>query len=280
MQSVAPIRLSSRSLRSEVSRRNLDRAEAAGADISYGRLANVVHVSDEAGGHGNFLRPSYRRILAHPEWARRLEKTYTGGQNLPRAGDRWRGELECASSSDALLLNIFCYPGVLRRVPVCQLLDIEPGLRPAFGVRADLPMRNGEVDRTEFDMRLGATVAEAKLTEGGFGRASRERLLRYTDVEAVFDLALLPHRPNGFHGYQLIRGILAALAGEANGRYLVLLDARRADLIELCFQVLGAVRSAEVRHRLRLRTWQELAAALPAQPRTFLEERFGIVAAN
>ena len=280
MPSRSPVRLSSRSLRAEVSRRNLPGADALGAEVSYGRLANVVHAPDGVGGHGNFLFASYRRILARPDWARRLEKSYTGGQHLPRAGDRWRAELECASSSDALLLNIFCYPGVLRRTAVCQLLGIEAGLQPSFGVRADLAMRNGEVDRTEFDMRLGSTVAEAKLTEGGFGRASRERLLRYDDVESVFDLALLPHRSNGFQGYQLIRGILAALQSEAEGRYLVLLDARRADLAELCFRVLSAVRRAEDRHRLRLRTWQELAAVLPARLQSFPEERFGILAAG
>ena len=278
MSSASPTRLSSRALRAELSRRNLPGAEALQADISYGRLANVVHSADEDGGHGNFLRASYRRILANPDWARRLEKTYTGSQHLPRATDRWRGELECSSSSDALLLNIFCYPGVLRRLAVCQLLGVERGLQPRFGIRAELPMRKGEVDRTEFDMRLGSTVAEAKLTEGGVGRASRERLLRYENVEEIFDLDSLPQRPSGFHGYQLIRGVLGALAEGAEGNYLVLLDARRADLVELCFQVLSAVRGAEIRHRLRLRTWQELATVLPPTLQEFLDERFGIVA--
>ncbi len=76
-------------------------------------------------------------------------------------------------------MNVFCYPGVLARREVCSLLGVELGLRPEFGVRAELPMRKGEVDRTEMDMRLGSVLAEAKLTETGFGRASRERLLRY-----------------------------------------------------------------------------------------------------
>ena len=278
MKAPHPTRFSSRALRAEVSGRSLARADTPQADVSYGRLANVVHLADEDGGHGNFLRSSYRRILAHPDWARRLDKTYTGSRHLPRANDRWRGELECASSSDALLLNIFCYPGVLRRPAVCGLLGIEAGLQPNFGVRADLAMRRGEIDRTEFDMSLGSTVAEAKLTEGGFGRASRERLLRYLDVEEFFDLALLPQSAGGFGGYQLIRGILAALKQHDDGRYLVLLDARRVDLVEICFQVLCAVRGAEVRHRLRLRTWQELATALPPGLQRFLVERFGICA--
>lgn len=269
--------MTSRALRAEVSARNLVRSEGRAYEVSYGRLPNVVYAPEaEGGGHGNFLPASYRRILANPGWAGRLEKSYTGAKHLPRAGDRWRGELECATSSDALLLNIFCYPGVLRRPATCALLGLAPGLEPRFGVRADLAMRNGEVDRTELDMCLGSTVAEAKLTEGGFGRASRDRLLRYIGVKDVFDLTRLPGSRGGFGGYQLVRGILAAL--RIDGHYLVLMDGRRTDLEELCFQVLSAVPQAEVRHRLRLRTWQELAATLPSALQAFLEEKFGITA--
>ena len=269
--------LSSRALRAELSARNLQRGSAIGCEVSYGRLPSVVYAGDDEGGHGNFLRASYRRILANPAWAQRLEKSYTGGQHLPRAKDRWRGELECAASSDALLLNVFCYPGVLRRSGVCALLGIEAGLQPSFGVRAELPMRNGEIDRTELDMCLGSTAAEAKLTESGFGRASRDRILRYEDVEATFDLQSLPRAGNSYLGYQLVRGLLAAIGRD--GHFLVLLDGRRADLQEICFRVLGAVQQAEVRSRLRLRTWQELAGVLPPVLQQFLEEKFGIIAA-
>ena len=264
-------------LRREVSARSLARASASAHEVSYGRTPSVVYAEGE-GGHGNFLSASYRRILAHGAWAQRLNKSYTGAGYLPRAGDRWRGELECASSSDALLMNVFCYPGVLRRASTCALLGVEPGLQPDFGVRAELPMRNGEVDRTELDMRLGSTFAEAKLTEGGFGQASRERLLRYLGVEEAFAVEELPRGGRGFVGYQILRGVLAALATE--GHYLVLLDSRRADLQEMCFRVLGAARGAEVRHRLRLRTWQELAATLPRTLQTYLAERFGIAPEN
>ncbi len=295
-------RRSARGLRAELVARSLHGQKVDSAEVGYSRTPGVVYAADAKGGHGNFLHASYRRIVAHPEWARRLEKTYTGSRLLPRAGDRWRGELECATSSDALLMNVFCYPGVLRRSGVCALLGVETGLQPRFGVRAALPMHGGEVDRTELDMCLGTTVAEAKLTEGGFGKASRERLLRYGGVEDIFDLAALPRyratkqagttaaltpmatastataptaaTQGAFAGYQLIRGLLAALA--VDGSFLVLMDSRRADLQELCFRVLGAVHAAEVRHRLRLRTWQELAGVLPPVLQAFLAEKYGI----
>jgi hypothetical protein len=52
---------------------------------------------------------------------------------------RTRPELDCANSSDALLMNIFCYPGVGARKRLCALLGIASGLRPQFGVGARIP---------------------------------------------------------------------------------------------------------------------------------------------
>ncbi len=266
--------LSARALRAEVGARNLQRGASLAQEVTYGRVPSVLYAADEDGGHGNFLRASYRRIVADPAWAERLGKSYTGAARLPRAGDRWRGELECAGSSDALLMNVFCYPGVLRRRPVCASLGVDAGLRPAFGVRAELPMRKGEVDRTELDMAVGDLLVEAKLTEGGFGRASGERLLRYLQVEEVFRVEDLPRGNGQFTGYQIVRGVLAAQ--QWGSRYLVLLDGRRGDLQEICFRVLRAVRVAEVSSRFRLLTWQELAASLPKALQVFLGEKYGI----
>ena len=242
--------------------------------MGYSRTPSVIYVDDEHGGHGNFLPASYRRIQSNPEWLRRLGKSYTGSARLPRADERWRGELECAASSDALLMNVFCYPGVLRRPALCALLGVDAGAKPEFGMRAELPMNRGEIDRTELDMCLGGLIAEAKLTETGFGCASRGRLLRYTGAEEIFDLEALPKQSRGYGGYQLVRGILAAVQREEH--YLVLIDERRHDLQEQCFRVLSAVRTAAVRHRLRLRTWQEVAGTLPPILQTFLAEKFGI----
>ncbi len=245
-------------------------------EVTFGRVPSVIYADTEGNAHGNFLPASYRRILANAAWAARLEKTYTGSAQLPRARDRRRGELECAVSSDALLMNVFCYPGVLRRSSVCGRLGIAPGLQPTFGVRAQLAMRGEEVDRTEFDMQLGDVWVEAKLTEGGFGRATRERLLRYDGVEQWFDLDELPCGSAHVFGYQVVRGLLAAMQHER--RYLVLLDERRADLQEICFRVLRAVREAEARTRFRLLSWQELAGALPPKLQAFLDEKYGISA--
>jgi hypothetical protein len=269
-------RLSANALRHEVNTLNHARGEGFAHEMTFGTSPSVIYLQNEAGSHGNFLAAAYRRISADPEWSRRLEKSYTSSARVPRSGDRWRGELECASSSDALLMNLFCYPRVLYRPGVCSLLRIEAGLRPQFGVRAGIAMQREEVDRTELDMRVGDLMVEAKLTEGGFGTASRARLMRYCAVGDVFDVDELPWVGDVVHGYQLVRGVLAAVQEDA--RFLVLCDGRRADMTEMWFRVLRAVRSYEVRSRMALLSWQELASVMPEIVKDFLVEKYGIVA--
>jgi hypothetical protein len=80
---------------------------------SYGELPVVVYQRSECGlHHGNFISASYRAILRRPQWRRRLQKVHSqAGRSLPAADGLWR-ELDSSLSSDALLMNIFCYPGV------------------------------------------------------------------------------------------------------------------------------------------------------------------------
>jgi hypothetical protein len=265
--------LSSTQLRREIHLRNLARGEGAECDVSYGASQSVIFRADEE-AHGNFLPASYARILANPLWKQRLTKSYTASRFVPRAGDRKRYELECASSSDALLMNVFCYPGVLRDARVCALLGIEAGLRPEFGFRPTIPLKNGRTDRTEMDMRLGELLVEAKLTEGDFQRAPMRLVERYRDLEEAFDLERLPGSDGVVRSYQLIRCVLAAHA--RGGSFVVLCDGRRPDLIERWFEVMQAVVDASLRTRLGLVTWQEIAATLPAKLRHFLEQKYGI----
>jgi hypothetical protein len=133
-------------LRWELSQRNAARATGWTVEMSYGLVPSIVYAENEAGEHGNFLPSSYKRILQHAGWKARLAKVYTGSRFLPRKADRTRRELECANSSDALLMNIFCYPGMLRRASLCSLLGIEPGIAPMFGFRPQIPLKNGAED--------------------------------------------------------------------------------------------------------------------------------------
>jgi hypothetical protein len=261
-------------LRFELSQRNTARAAAFAAEMSFGPVPSIVYAENEAGEHGNFLPASYKRMLQQAGWKARLAKVYTGSRFLPRKADRTRRELECSNSSDALLMNIFCYPGMLRRAALCSLLGIDPGIHPTFGFRPRIPLKNGREDRSEIDLKLGELLVEAKLTEGDFQSARLDLVDRYRDLESVFDVDRLPRNKERFRSCQLIRGALAAHAHAAS--FAVFCDQRRQDLIEDCFEVMSAVVSAELRCRMSVVTWQELASAMPRKVRNFLAEKYGI----
>jgi hypothetical protein len=265
--------LRSNDLRRDISQRNIARVAEAERDISYGSVPSVVY-QEADGTHGNFHPASYRAICANPDWHRRLQKAYTGSRWITRAWERKRRELECANSSDALLMNIFCYPRVLVRPALCNLLGVETNLSPEFGFRPRVPFNDGKLDRTEVDMRLGDILFEAKLTETGFQTAPLRLLSRYRELNEVFDIAELPIHADKVRSYQLIRGVLAAHAADAS--FVLLCDSRRTDLIEQWFAILCAVRSYSFRSRLRLLTWQDLAATLPRALRDFLAAKYGI----
>jgi hypothetical protein len=265
--------VSSSVLRQDLSVRNSHRAERHEHELTYGEVPSIIYLPEDD-RHGNFVSASYKAICAHPEWRKRLNKHYTGSKWVPRSGDRRRRELDCANSSDALLMNIFCYPKVFSRPQVRALLGINAGLRPVFGYKPRVLLVNGRGDQTEVDMRLGNLLVEAKLTESGFQSAPVRLLLRYRDFNEVFDVDVLKNESGTVHGYQLIRGVLAAYATQHS--FSLLCDGRRADLIEAWFEVTRAVRSYSFRSRLKLLTWQEVSRTVPKGLRRFLDEKYGI----
>ncbi len=261
-------------LRREISARNLVIAADVAHETTYGSVASVLYQQDEAGNHGNFFPASYRRIIARPEWARRLDKVYTASSRIVRGHERQRSELDCANSSDALLMNVFCAPSVTRAKGLCTLLTLPPGETPEFGVRVRTPLRSDHEDRTEVDMQIGDLLVEAKLGESSFQTARPDLMERYEHFETVFDVDRLPRLRGHFRSYQVLRGGLAAL--HQGARFAVFCDARRPDLREEWFAVLSAVQSAELRSRMLLITWQEIAACLSKPLQNFLAMKYGI----
>jgi hypothetical protein len=183
-------------------------------------------------------------------------------------------ELDSCTSSDALLMNIFCHPGALRNGKVCALLGVQPGLSPCFGYRARVPLANARFDRTEVDLLLGNLLVEAKLTEGDFQSAPKRVLLAYRDFAHVFDWKQLPQTGDNYLSYQLLRNVLAAYALRCS--FCVLVDARRPDLLEVWYAVMRCVKPVELRTELRISTWQELTKAAPTALRTFLAKKYGL----
>jgi len=117
-------------------------------------------------------------------------------------------------------------------------------------------------------------LVEAKLTESDFQSAKFDLVHRFRDLETVFDLSELRVSNDRYKGYQLIRGALAAYATDCS--FCVFCDARRPDLVEAWYGIMCAVRLAELRCRLKLLTWQELATVLPEDLRHFLAAKYGI----
>jgi len=264
-------------LRRELAARNAAFAAHSGAPhvTSFGGCPVTVYEPYENGQkHDNFLDQSYSAILDKAEWRKRLEKVHSqASRALPRAARLW-SELDSCNSSDALLMNVFCFPEILERSDLRGLLGIENGTLPEFGFKAHVPLVNG-TDRTEVDMKLGSLLLESKLTESDFQTQLKLVVERYRDFKAVFDSRLLPVAGERYVSYQLIRNVLAAHA--TGSSFCVLLDARRPDLLEAWYAIMRCILVSDLRLRCKVLTWQELAEALPAELQAFLDLKYGIV---
>jgi hypothetical protein len=182
-------------LRLELGLRNRRYARGRAHVESYGNPPIIVYEPDD-NGHGNFFAPAYTAITTNLEWARRFDKVHTqGARSLPKPlfdlKRRWR-ELDSSMSSDALLMNVFCTPGVADSIEVRRALGIEDDAEPVFGWKARVPLLSGRFDRTEVDMRLGSLLVEAKLTETNFQMREARVVEAYRDFDAVFNRELLP----------------------------------------------------------------------------------------
>lgn len=254
-------------LRRELAQRAQQYAQAEGLPhcLSYGEAPIVCFAPYEGGSrHGNFLQGSYMAILTNQAWRRRLAKVHTQGRRFMPKTDRGRWmELDTCASSDALLMNVFCYPGTSRDGKIAALLGADPHASACFGYKAHVPLVRGRFDRTEVDLRLGDLLIEAKLTETDFQSARKTTLLAYRDFAEVFDRHQLPQTDDYYLSYQLLRNVLAAYALDCS--FCVLVDARRLDLTDAWYAVLKSGKPVELRTRLRLSTWQEVAEAAPAR---------------
>ena len=265
-------------LRAEIAARNMAYRASRPHELSRGASPVVIYTPC-GDTHGNFIDASYRAILANPAWSTRLRKAHTAKRLARPTGPdeiiRAWCELDSANSSDALLMNIFCYPSVLAAPRLTSMLGIEQDVEPLFGYPARIPLIGNRPDRTSIDLRLGPLLIEAKLTENDFTFASLKLVESYSAFDQVFDRDILEMTARGVRSYQLIRGVLAAHSHPGT-HFCVLCDARRPDLIEAWYAIMRAVRSYQLQARLRLLTWQELASVLPPTLSSFLDQKYGI----
>lgn len=263
-------------LREELRQQAEEWAAETGLPIyrSHGKAPVVLFEAlADRSAHGNFQLASWQAICKSPDWSRRLEKAHSRRSALPQTKAVTARELDSSNSSDALLMNCFCYPGasstLLRR------LGLPPqDETPAFGYKAEVALKDGSSDATEIDMRLGALLVEAKLTEGDFTSRPSGHVERYKDFESVFVVDQLPRQSDRYLGYQLIRNVLAARQHRAS--LCVFLDQRRPDLLQEWWAVHAAIRNAGLRSRCGFRTWQQVRAASPPPLAEFLMAKYGL----
>ena len=283
-------------LRHELRERNVAFAQKhrLAHQLSYGE-APVVCYEPDGDAHGNFLPETYAAIMANSAWAKRLKKVHTSGRiSLPRNDRGFWAELDSCNSSDALLMNVFCYPRVVEDPRVLSFLGVDAAQRNAppsanfgqkdgatasemdFGFKARVPLVDDKFDRTEVDLRLGSLLVEAKLTEADFQSRERAFVDAYRDFKKVFNRRDLPQTCERYLSYQLIRNVLAAQAHGCS--FCVLHDARRPDLRDAWYDVMRCVKLHDLRLHCKVLTWQELASVLPERLQVFLEEKYGISA--
>jgi hypothetical protein len=243
---------------------------------SLGKKDPVVLFPAIGDRHGNFIDASFQAAQRVPEIRRRFAKRHAQAQALPPQFSDTACELDSSNSSDALLMNIFCYPE-LENSRIHQILGLDKWTMPVFGIRfcvAGEP-KGSPRRHTELDMTFSHDLAiEAKLTESGFQQASRASVHRYHHLDEVFEVQKLPQCRKGFDSYQLIRNVLAA--HQRGGRFMVLYDQRRPDLLTRWQVIVQAIRIPELRDRCSTITWQDLAVAVPDELRSFLFEKYGI----
>jgi len=263
-------------LRSQLSHLNRQFAIQHGIPFyeSLGTPSTIMFRSFADGArHGNFLDSSYIAILNNNEWKRRLLKPHARKNALPETEGTNACELDSSNSSDALLMNVFCYPGILNS-KMTTLFRSTKFYQPEFGVPGLVPLKNGKCDKTEIDLRLGSVIAESKLTELDFTPKDKNIVENYVNFNDVFHTDKLPQNEGQYLCYQLIRNVLAAF--HHNYSFFVLCDARRPDLIQAWWTVYGAIRQTDLRLRCGIRLWQEIASCADLELKGFLSDKYAI----
>lgn len=208
----------------------------------------------------NSHKNTMENICKNTDWIERTKKKHPQVENT--------FEMQSSNSSDALLMNIFCFPKILKWKGVIDLLsiDIEHGIE--FGKKF---YEEGQY-MAEVDMKIGNSIFEAKLTETDFEEETFEKIDNYKDFKLVFDKNLLPKSQENYLNYQLIRNILVAYYN--NFSFTLLCDETRIDLIKSLFEVTAAIKIDNLRRRVSFVTWQEIINVCGKELKDYITEKY------
>lgn len=221
----------------------------------------------------NFNKDTWSVIWNNTAYRSRTQKAHSSFDSTNP-----KDEMQSSNSSDALLMNIFCYPKINEWKGVKQLLQVNDLSQLKFGHEPGISLNDGTVDRTEVDLFIqdgeNKIFCESKLTETDFVFEPLSKFERYTHFDTVFDSNYLPVFKGETANYQLVRNILAAY--EFNTKFYLFIDARRPDLAKSFYQTLRCIKDIDLRQRCEIFYWQDIAAYCGADLKAFLMSKYGI----
>jgi len=224
-----------------------------------GETHNSSYVFDDV--FMNFNRKSFNEIKKVDNWEKRLNKRHSYFKDGTL-------EMQSCNSSDALLMNIFCYPKLKDWKGVSDLLEIDFTEDIIFGY--DPKFENEYNNRTEIDLKIGKVIFEAKLTEQDFTSKSIDIVNKYNNFTTVFDQDFLSIKRGTLDNYQLIRNVLAA--DKHDFRFILLLDQSRIDLMRSLFSITKAIKDVSLRNKIGYITWQELVDSCGKDLKEYIEK--------
>lgn len=189
-------------------------------------------------------------------------------------------EMQSSNSSDALAMNIFCYPDINKWQGLKNLFNVNSLSKIEFGYKAAVSKivdGKREVDNTEIDILIdNKIICECKLTEESFTEKDKTTVEEYEDFKDVFHFDKLLQNDKSYMNYQLIRNILAAK--KCNCRFILICDMRRPDLAKSFFKTVSCIKDdyLHLRTNCEIIYWQDIAQVVGKELKDFLNEKYGI----
>lgn len=225
----------------------------------------------------SFHPKSWKKINDNANYKSRLFKVHPNSKTkIPKVY-----EMQSSNSSDALAMNIFCFPDFVKWGGIRKLLKIQESSTIDFGFKPKVKKRIKGIskrDSSEVDIFINnSIICECKLTEAGFTHKEKNKVQKYVSFEKVFHTGKLIQNDKNYFNYQLIRNILAA---EQHGcRFILLCDMRRPDLTKSFYQTIRCIKDEylELRSNCEIIYWQDIAHVVGKELRIFLKEKYSII---
>jgi hypothetical protein len=217
----------------------------------------------------NFYDPAFRFITQNPEWAVALEK--------PHPEYSMYNEVQSASSTMALLMNVFCNPEDEHKKALAAMFR-QDKIRQneiVFGHRVELASKKQEGEIAEIDLFLNeSSYSQAFLGETDMGNEPKSDLMELRDFTRVFAIGYLPQNNKSYLYSKLIRGMLAAYQDGYDFR--IITDSRRTDLIKGFYNLASSIIDVSFRTKCKPLFWQEMAGVSGVGLQEYLKEKYEI----